>query len=309
LCKLNHIFTKKAGLPKFEKTMTRIPESELILNPDKSIYHLHLQPDQLADTVITVGDPDRVTMVSQHFDRIDSRVQKREFITHTGELGGKRISVISTGIGPDNIDIVFNELDALVNIDFNTRMVKEELTSLKIIRIGTSGCLQKDIPVDSILISEYAIGLDGLMHYYDFYNNADETMFQHVFLRFIDQKTGFPIRPYFAQGNKALIKKIGYDMLKGVTVTCPGFYAPQGRKIRAEMQMEGILEVLADFNHNGLRVTNFEMETSAMYGLSNMLGHQTLSCNALLANRANGTFSKQPKQTVEKLIELVLARL
>ncbi|MFT5168146.1 MAG: uridine phosphorylase [Saprospiraceae bacterium] len=289
--------------------MTRIPESELILNTDNSIYHLHLQPDQLAETIITVGDPDRVAQVSQHFDRIDTRVQNREFITHTGELGGKRISVISTGIGTDNIDIVLNELDALVNIDFDTRMIKEQLTSLKIIRIGTSGCLQKDIPMDSILLSEYAIGLDGLMHFYNFYNNADETMFQHVFLRFVDQKTGFPIRPYFAQGNKALIKKIGYDMLKGVTVTCPGFYAPQGRRLRAEVQMEGILEVLADFNHNGLRITNFEMETAAIYGLANMLGHQAVSCNALLANRANGTFSKQAKQTVDKLIELVLGRV
>ena len=289
--------------------MTRIPESELILNPDKSVYHLHLQPEQIADTVITVGDPDRVEQVSQHFDRLDTKVQKREFVTHTGELNGKRLSVISTGIGTDNIDIVLNELDALVNIDLETRKIKEELTSLKIIRIGTSGCLQKDIPVDSILVSEYAIGLDGLMHFYDFYNNADETMFQHVFLRYVDQKTSFPIRPYFAQGNKELIKKIGYDMQKGVTVTCPGFYAPQGRQLRAAIQAEDMLEVLADFNHNGLKVTNFEMETAAIYGLANILGHQAISCNALLANRADGTFSKQSKQTVDKLIEIVLGRL
>ncbi len=289
--------------------MTRLSESELILNADQSIYHLNLHKEQLADTIITVGDPDRVKQVSQHFDRIDTSVQKREFITHTGEIGNKRISVISTGIGTDNIDIVLNEIDALVNIDFETRTVKQELTSLDIIRIGTAGCLQKDIPIDSILISEYGIGLDGLLHFYDYYNNADETMFQHVFLRFADQNTGFPIRPYFAQGNQSLLKKIGYDMQKGITVTCPGFYAPQDRKLRASTQLDGVLEALAEFNHNGLRVTNFEMETAGIYGLANILGHRAISCNALLANRANGTFSKRPKQTVDKLIEIVLGRI
>lgn len=289
--------------------MTRIPESELIINPDQSVYHLNLRPEQLANTVITVGDPDRVEQVSKFFDRVDTKIQKREFVTHTGELNGQRISVISTGIGTDNIDIVLNELDALVNIDFNTRMVKEELTSLKIIRIGTSGGLQKDIPVDSMLISEMAIGLDGLLHFYKHFNNADETMFQHVFLRYAQEKTAFPLRPYFAQGNKDLIKKIGYDMLKGVTITCPGFYAPQGRQLRAETEFEEMLDVLADFDHNGLKVTNFEMETSGIYGLSKILGHQAISCNALLANRTRGTFSQKPKQTVEKLIEIVLGRL
>lgn len=289
--------------------MTRIPESELILNPDQSIYHLNLRPEQLANTIITVGDPDRVGQVSKHFDRIDTQIQKREFVTHTGELGGKRISVISTGIGTDNIDIVLNELDALVNIDFTTRTVNPEPQSLEIIRIGTAGCLQEAIPVDSMLISEMAIGLDGLMHYYEHFNNADETMFQHVFLRYAHELTAFPIRPYFAQGDKDLIKKIGYDMQKGVTVTCPGFYAPQGRKLRTAVTTEGMLDVLANFDHDGLKITNFEMETAGIYGLSRVLGHRAISCNALLANRATGTFSTKPLQTVEKLIELVLDRI
>ncbi len=289
--------------------MTRIPDSELILNPDGSIYHLSLVPEQLADTIITVGDPDRVMKVSKHFDRIDFKVQKREFLTHSGELGGKRISVISTGIGTDNIDIVLNELDALVNIDFHTRSIKENLTSLKIIRIGTSGCIQADIPLDSMLVSDYAIGLDGLLHYYQYFNSADETMFQHVFLRYADQKIGFPIRPYFAQGSQDLIKSIGYDMRKGITITAPGFYAPQQRHLRAEHHVEGMLETLAGFEHNGLRITNFEMETAAIYGFANLLGHQALSCNALIANRANGTFSNQAKQSIEKLIEIVLGRI
>lgn len=289
--------------------MTKISDSELILNPDQSIYHLHLQPDQIGQTIITVGDQDRVEMVSKYFDRIDTKVQKREFRTHTGELNGKRITVISTGIGPDNIDIVLNELDALVNIDFATRQVKETETSLDIIRIGTSGCLQEDIPVDSILISEQAIGLDGLMHFYEFYNNADETMFQHVFLRAMDQKANFPIRPYFIQGNAKLIQKIGYDMHKGTTVTCPGFYAPQGRQLRAAITVGGMLDALAEFDYDGKRITNFEMETAAIYGMSRLLGHNAVSCNALLANRANGTFSENPKRTMEKLIEVVLERL
>jgi len=232
--------------------MTRISESELIINPDNSIYHLNLQPEQLADTIITVGDPDRVNQVSKYFDQIDFKVQKREFVTHTGSLNGQRISVISTGIG---------------------------------------------------------IGLDGLMHFYDYHNNADETMFQHVFLRYAQEQTAFPIRPYFAQGDKALIQKIGYDMLKGVTVTCPGFYAPQERQLRASPKVEGMLDVLANFNHKGLSVTNFEMETAGIYGLGRLLGHQAISCNVLLANRVKGTFSKRPQQSVEKLIEIVLDRL
>ncbi len=289
--------------------MTFLPESELILNDDGSVYHLHLQPEQLAPTVITVGDPDRVGSVSQHFDRIDHKIQKREFITHTGELNGKRLTVISTGIGTDNIDIVLNELDALVNIDFKTRQIKAETQALDIIRIGTSGCLQPDIPVDSMLISTFALGLDGLMHYYDYANNANETMLQFVFSRALQGRMNLPIRPYLIEGSPDWVTRLGYDMQKGMTVTCPGFYAPQGRQLRAEIQSPGLLDALQSFEHDGLRITNFEMETAGIYGLARLLGHRAISCNALLANRANGTFSPHPAKTVNKLIEIVLERI
>ena len=294
---------------KFDYNMTRIPESELVLNADGSVYHLNLQPEQIADTIITVGDPDRVERVSRYFDKVDTKVQKREFITHTGELNGKRLTVISTGIGTDNIDIVMNELDALVNIDLKTRMVKEKLSSLKLIRVGTSGCLQEQIPLDSLLISVYGLGLDGLMHYYDHYSNANETMLQHVFQRYTNQEISFPVRPYISEGSLDLVKSIGYDMLKGITVTCPGFYAPQGRQLRIPIEGKNILDKLGKFHYNGLDITNFEMETSALYGMARMMGHEAVSCNALIANRVTKEFSKQSKQTVQKLIEIVLERL
>ncbi len=289
--------------------MKIIPASELIINPDGSIYHLNLRPEQLAPTVITVGDPDRVSAVSKHFDRIDHQVQKREFVTHTGSYQGKPLSVISTGIGTDNIDIVFNELDALVNVDFATRQVKTKLQSLDIIRIGTSGCLQADIPLDSFLLSSYGLGLDGLLHFYNAPHNADETMVHHMFMEAVGKKMSFPIRPYLAQGSQALLEKFGSDMLKGITVTCPGFYAPQGRQVRAEIINENYLENLADFQYDEHRITNFEMETAGIYGLAKVLGHQAISCNALIANRATNRFSQHPAQTVDKLIELVLDRI
>ncbi|MFK8101689.1 MAG: nucleoside phosphorylase [Saprospiraceae bacterium] len=289
--------------------MKIIPASELIINPDGSIYHLNLRPEQLATTVITVGDPDRVSAVSKHFDRIDHQVQKREFVTHTGSYQGKQLSVISTGIGTDNIDIVFNELDALVNVDFTTRQVKTELQSLDIIRIGTSGCLQEDIPLDSFLLSSYGLGLDGLLHFYNAPHNADETMVHHMFMQDVGKKMSFPIRPYLAQGSQSLLKRFGGDMLKGITVTCPGFYAPQGRQVRAEIINENYLENLVDFQYDEHRITNFEMETAGIYGLAKVLGHQAVSCNALIANRATNSFSQTPTQTVDKLIELVLDRI
>lgn len=294
---------------KFDHNMTRIPESELVLNADGSVYHLNLQPEQIADTIITVGDPDRVERISRYFDKVDTKVQKREFVTHTGEYNGKRLTVISTGIGTDNIDIVMNELDALVNIDLKTRMVKEKLSSLKFIRVGTSGCLQAQIPLDSLLISVYGLGLDGLMHYYDHYPNANETMLQHVFQRYTNQEISFPVRPYISEGSLDLVKSIGYDMLKGITVTCPGFYAPQGRQLRIPIEGKNILDKLGKFHYNGLDITNFEMETSALYGMARMMGHEAVSCNALIANRITKEFSTQAKQTVQKLIEIVLERL
>ena len=289
--------------------MSSIPNSELIINPDGSIYHLNLQADQIAPSIITVGDPDRVAEVSKYFDRIDIKVRKREFVTHTGELNGKRISVISTGIGTDNIDIVLNELDALVNIDLKTRRVKEEHTVLDIIRIGTSGALQTDIPIDSFVCSRFAIGLDGLMHYYDFQNNANETIVFYEFMQSIGAKTDFPIRPYLAESNEALIAQLGKGIKQGITVTCPGFYAPQGRQLRAEMGVNNLLEHFPSFKYRAINISNFEMETAGIYGLSRILGHRALSFNAILANRITNEFSKDPKTVVDQLIQLVLNRV
>lgn len=289
--------------------MKYFPPSELILNPDGSVYHLNLLPEQIANTIITVGDPDRVTAISNHFDTIECKVQKREFVTHTGVFKGKRLSVISTGIGTDNIDIVLNELDALVNIDLKNRVEKSELTSLNIIRIGTSGAMQQDIPVDQYLVSQFGIGLDGLMHYYDFKNNADEHMTFLHFMENVSKKTNFPIRPYIASAGANLIKTLASDFQKGITITCSGFYAPQGRILRGNLAINDLLKNLSEFSYHNLRCTNFEMETAGIYGLANLLGHQAISFNAILANRITNEFSKNPKETVEKLIETVLERI
>ena len=289
--------------------MKHFPPSELIINPDGSIYHLNLKPEQVAKNIIVVGDPDRVAKVSKYFDRIEYKTQKREFVTHTGELNGTRITVISTGIGTDNIDIVINELDALVNIDFETRMEKEEHTSLNIIRIGTSGSMQEDIAVNTLLVSQYGIGIDGLLHFYDYKNNADEHMTFLHFMETIGSETKFPIRPYIASAGRDLIKKLAPDFVKGITLTCPGFYAPQGRILRANISVNNMIESLGKFNYQDLRCTNFEMETSAIYGLANILGHQGISFNAILANRITNEFSDRPKEIVVELIEKVLERI
>ena len=289
--------------------MKYFPSSELIINPDGSIYHLNLRPEQIAKTVIVVGDPDRVGKVSAHFDSIEYKVQKREFVTHTGSYKGKRITVISTGIGTDNIDIVLNELDALVNIDFEKRTEKETLTSLDIIRIGTSGAMQEDIPVDSFLISKYGMGLDGLLHFYNYKNNADEHMTFLHFMETVGAATDFPIRPYIARAGEDLLKNLAADFTQGITLTCPGFYAPQGRILRAELSVDNFLLNLGKFSYKNLRCTNFEMETAAIYGLSNILGHQAISFNAILANRVTNEFSKKPKESVKQLIEMVLERI
>lgn len=289
--------------------MQPIPSSELIINPDGTIYHLNIRPDQIADTIITVGDPDRVEHVSKHFDRVDTIVAKREFVTHTGELNGQRISVISTGIGTDNIDIVFNELDALVNIDFETRLPKGEKKSLKIIRIGTSGCLQKEVPVDSFLISSFGLGMDGLLNYYHYENDAEEKELLEAVLTQPNLAGRFPIAPYLIRGSASLAEKIGFDFLKGITLTCTGFYGPQGRELMLKSKVNELIPRFADFQHGAHRITNFEMETAGIYGMSKLLGHEALSCNALLANRITGEFSQQPKEIVKKLIETVLERL
>lgn len=288
--------------------MRILKESELILNDDGSIYHLNLTPDQVANTIITVGDPDRVSMVTKHFDTIEFSIHKREFKTETGTYKGKRITVLSTGIGTDNIDIVFNELDALVNVDFNTRTVKEQKTQLDIVRIGTSGSIQKDIPVDSFLLSEYAIGLDCMLQAYD----CDHILESDLEKAFIQQTDWIEKRgvPYVVKGSSQLLEKLKSDAtVVGFTATLNGFYGPQSRIIRIPVKDDKLNEKMSNFRYGDLKITNLEMETAAIYGLSKLLGHNTMSMNAILANRANGTFSKQPKKTVANLIKYILDKL
>ncbi|MXV52174.1 phosphorylase [Pedobacter sp. HMF7647] len=284
-----------------------IAETDLILNADGSIYHLNLLPEDIAETIITVGDPERVGDVSKYFDRIEVKKGKREFITHTGYIGSKRITVVSTGIGTDNIDIVFNELDALVNIDFKTRTVKPDLTRLEIVRIGTSGTIQPDIPIDSILVSEYALGLDNLMTFYvsDLSEKDDglaQSLKQHV------QSFQLP-EPYVASCNSNLLEKIGDGLIKGITLTAPGFYAPQGREVRAKNVFKNFIEIFQSFNYQGTRVTNLEMETAGIYALAGILNHKALSVNAILASRAKLEFSKKPYKVVDQAIKHVLEKL
>lgn len=281
--------------------------SDLIINPDGSIYHLNLRPEDLAETVITVGDPDRVTEISKHFDSIELKKGKREFITHTGFLGKRRITIISTGIGTDNIDIVFNELDALVNIDFQTRTVKEKLTSLNIIRIGTSGAIQPDVPMGTILASSFGLGLDALMSYYIHELSGDEHSLLDAFKTHFAHFRG--ISPYVTTADAGLLESIGSQMEQGVTVTAPGFYAPQGRQVRAKNAVPDLIAQLNSFRHQQSKITNLEMETAGIYALAKALGHKALSVNAILASRVNFEFSKNPQEVVDKAIRMVLDKL
>ncbi|MGB2042421.1 MAG: nucleoside phosphorylase [Flavobacteriaceae bacterium] len=285
-----------------------IKQSELILNPDGSIYHLHLRPEDLATTIITVGDPDRVDQVSKYFDHIELKQQKREFKTHTGLYKNQRITVISTGIGSDNIDIVLNELDALVNIDFETRTLKNKLTALNIVRIGTSGALQADIPVDSILMSTYGLDINGMLPSYKI-----ETIRNKAFEKAFCMHTEWNndrAQPVLVENSKALEHQLYENhILTGITATCGGFYGPQGRMLRLEPKDSIFRNKLQSFRYEDLKITNFEMETSAIYGLSKLLGHQACSMNAILANRANGSFSKKPDETINNLIQYTLNKL
>ena len=283
--------------------------SELIITPAGGVYHLNLLPEQLAPTIFLVGDPDRVPQVSRHFDAIWYRVQHREFITHTGELNGQAVSVISTGIGTDNIDIVLNELDALVNIDLISREPKEQLQTLRLVRLGTSGALQADIPVDSLVCSTHGLGIDGLMPFYKTTKSAEELGMENAFKAFLPEIAACA-HPYVFGGSKSLLQQIaGNDLVSGITLTCPGFYAPQGRTLRYEPVMEQLPLKVSGFNYPPYRVTNFEMETSGIYGLARLLGHEALSVNAIIANRVKGEFSLHAQKTIERLISTVLERL
>jgi uridine phosphorylase len=285
--------------------MAKISEADLILNPDGSVYHLNLLPKHISETIITVGDPSRVYMVSQFFDEVEFEMNKREFITHVGKYKGKKITVISTGIGTDNVEIFFNELDALVNVDFKTREPKARKKKLKIIRVGTSGSLQEDVPVGTHLITDYAVGFDNLMNFYDLPMDDFETGLAHD----IQKKIGLPFMPYVVQGSTALLEQIGFDMVKGNTVTCPGFYAPQGRAVRTSVRFPKLIEDLNYYHKGEFWLTNLEMETSGYYALARLLGHEVISANAILANRIKNKFSKDPNKIVEALIKKVLDRI
>jgi uridine phosphorylase len=281
--------------------MRRIAESELIINDRGAIYHLDVTPSELADNIITVGDPDRVKEVSKHFDKIEIQRRHREFVTHTGTLGNKRVSVVSTGIGPDNIDIVLNELDALVNIDFESRTINPELKQLNIIRIGTSGSLQADIPVDSFVASTHGLGIDNLMNFYLHENNEQEQQLLHAFVTQTQLHSGFS-NPYIASAAVSLMRHFVEGYYQGITVTCPGFYGPQGRVLRLGISNPHLIDRLTEFQFGQHRITNFEMETSAIYGLGKALHHNCLSLSAIVANRIHKNFSSDGGALVEKLI-------
>ncbi len=286
----------------------RLGPSELILNADGSIYHLNLLPEDVADTIITVGDPDRVADVSKYFDSIILIKEKREFHTHTGILNGRRLTVISTGIGTDNIDIVLNELDALANIDFKERTVKKNHIRLRIVRIGTSGAIQPEIPVDSFLLSEYAIGLDGLLHFY----KSDSVQEKFISDKFIEH-AGWRVEkaaPYVVKCDEELAGIFSSNHIRfGVTATNAGFYGPQGRKLRLSPDNDRMNQNLNSFVYENMKITNLEMETAGIYGLAKLMGHQAISLNCILANRATGIFSKNPSKSTEELIKFTLDKL
>ena len=281
--------------------MRQIPESELILHPDGSVFHLRLRPEQLGDIVFTVGDPDRVSTVSRHLDQIDFKLQNREFITHTGWKNGHHVSVISTGMGTDNIEILMTELDALVNVDLQTRQVKEKKTSLQIIRIGTSGSLQEDIPTGTLLASKIAIGMDTLMAYYP------ELSGPQNFGQAIQAELGLSFRPYQGAASTKLLGMLDASIPRGITLTCPGFYAPQGREVRLKPRFEQLIERLAALRVEGRYLTNFEMETAGYYAMGELLGHEVLSLNAILVNRPLKKFAADGEKTVERAIQTALA--
>jgi uridine phosphorylase len=278
-----------------------IPESELIITERGTIYHLDLAPENLAQTVITVGDPGRVKEVSKYFDSITHTAHHREFISHTGYIGKKHLTVLSSGIGPDNIDIVMNELDALVNIDFHSRTIKEIKTQLSIIRLGTCGSLQKDVPVDAMVVASHGLGLDNLLQYYKHENTHEELYILQEFHKHAHLSSK-NIHPYIAEGAISLRKHFGPEFVHGITATCPGFYGPQGRLLRLPLAFPHLIDALTTFRCYESRITNFEMETSAIYGLGRLLGHKCLSVNTVVANRVSKTFSKNATQTIEDMI-------
>jgi uridine phosphorylase len=286
-------------------SMQRIAESELIINDRGAVYHLDTRPEELATTIITVGDPDRVGAVSKYFDSIEFKNQHREFVLHTGFVGNKKITVVSTGIGTDNIDIVLNELDALVNIDFGSRTIKPQLTSLNIIRVGTSGSLQKDIPIDSCVASTHGLGIDNLLNFYRMEHNGEDQQLLHSFITQTQLNNNFA-HPYISGAGSALLKHFVSGFHHGITVTCPGFYGPQGRVLRLGLSNPQLVDSLTEFSFGQHRISNFEMETAGIYGLGKLLGHQCMSLSAIVANRVEKQFSKDAGKVMDDLIKTTL---
>ena len=290
-------------------THQRFGESELIINSAGNIYHLGIGPEQMADTVITVGDPDRVPLVSKYFDKITHKSKHREFVCHKGWIGRKELLVVSTGIGPDNIDIVMNELDALANIDFGNRTTKPVHKMLSIIRLGTCGSLHADIPNGALITSAYGIGMDNLLHYYKHENNADERFIMEQFMHHTRLAPSHHITPYIAEGSIALRKHFAAGYTHGITATCPGFYGPQGRTLRAQLTLPYLADAMATFSTRDLRITNFEMETAAMYGLGKILGHHCCSISTVVDNRATNIASRSIEADIEYMIKTALATI
>lgn len=284
-------------------------ESELIINPDGSIFHLHLKPEQLADKIILVGDPGRVSLVASHFEKQEDEVSSREFHSITGTYKGKRITVQSTGIGCDNIDIVINEMDALANIDFKTRTAKEQLRSLTFVRIGTCGGLQPNTPEGTFVASVKSIGFDGLLNFYAGRNKVCDLDFEKAFTEHMHWNS-LLCAPYVINNNEELIQRIaGSDMVRGVTISCGGFFGPQGRELRIPLADPDQNAKVETFEHNGLKITNFEMESSALAGLSALMGHKAMTCCMVIANRIAGKANANYKNSIDALIEKVLDRI
>ena len=282
--------------------MQAIGASELIINDRGAIYHLNVRPEEIADTIITVGDPERVAEVSKYFDRVEHKLAHREFITHTGYIGQKRISVLSTGIGPDNIDIALNEIDALANINFDTRTINDQKKSVSIIRMGTCGSLQGEVGVNELVAGTHGLGIDNVLHFYEKENNEEEKAILAAF----DEHTkisAHKIQPYIATASAGLLKHFTEGYSHGITVTCPGFYGPQGRILRLPLKMPNLVDQMTSFKYGQHRIANFEMETSAIYGLCNLLGHQCLSINVIIANRVKKEYSKDMGKAVDHMIQ------
>lgn len=288
--------------------MPQFPETELILTPEGRVYHINLLGEDIADDVIVVGDQGRVAQISSYFSKIDFKTDHREFVTHTGWYNGKRITVLSTGIGTDNVDIVMNELDAAVNIDPKTRTQNSKLRSLNIIRLGTSGALQADIPVNGLVVSTHGLGFDGLLNYYANFSDINEDAISRAFMKHSGWAPNLPF-PYCVKASDKLLAKFDEGFFKGITATAPGFYGPQGRQLRLKAAKPNLNEILTDFNYDNKKITNFEMETSALYGLGKLLGHECLTICVIIANRVRKEFTTDYKKSVDVLIESCLSKI